>query len=179
MSTTEQKKEAPAAAAPAAEAAPAEPKAAPAEPAPKEEAKPQEKEEPKAKKAAKKPKKAPAAKPMTEEQKAKKRENEKAREEELVAAMCEIDWRDLTFVGTEIPSMAEMRRAKFMFPDLTAELLEGELSDRSRTVYLWMTSEHFITSIRPMTKYPEMAPALREAWSRLFMTTQLCLFLDF
>eukprot|EP01105_Mastigella_eilhardi_P028116 TRINITY_DN9044_c0_g2_i1.p1 TRINITY_DN9044_c0_g2~~TRINITY_DN9044_c0_g2_i1.p1 ORF type:complete len:448 (-),score=119.58 TRINITY_DN9044_c0_g2_i1:106-1377(-) len=61
--------------------------------------------------------------------------------EELRAKMRHVDWRDLTFVGTELNSIEGIRKDNFEFPALVKELTEGALSDLSKPVYLFMTSE--------------------------------------
>jgi hypothetical protein len=72
----------------------------------------------------------------------KKAETQKKRVEELDRALRKVDWRELSFVGTEIANIPLILKESWSFPDLAVALRPGgELTADGRTAYLFMVTE--------------------------------------
>ena len=63
-----------------------------------------------------------------------------AKDRKIEKKMRNVNWRELSFVGTELSSMEPLYKGKFEFPDLVESLTKGDLST-SKRVYLFMASE--------------------------------------
>ena len=72
------------------------------------------------------------------ESKSKRKET---RAKDLEKRLRIVNWKDLSFVGTELANMTIMKKDKFEFPDLIDLLSTGELSSFTHPVYLFMISE--------------------------------------